>query len=50
VQGEAVSYLESLAHGAVFAAALFMGLVAIGAAVKVTQWIGKRLGVKPLDL
>lgn len=42
-------YLESLAHAAVFAAGVFLTLVALGAALKVVQWIGKKLGVRPFE-
>lgn len=42
-------YLEGLAIGATVGAGIFFCLVGIGAAVKVTQWIGQKLKVKPLD-
>jgi hypothetical protein len=40
-------YLDVILTAGCFAVALYLFLVAIGAALKTVQWIGKRLGVKP---
>jgi hypothetical protein len=41
-----MTYTETLICSTLFAYGLFVSLVAIGGALKVVQWIGKKLGVK----
>lgn len=43
-------FTSTIAAGAVLAISIYMVLVAIGAAFKTVQWIGKRLGVKPFEM
>jgi hypothetical protein len=43
-------YLDAILVAGVFAIAVYMFLVAVGAAVKTVQWIGKKLDVRQLNL